>query len=137
MTTTDSRQKARSSFRGPVPIRGFAFALLAIALFSGPAGADDADIAKLLKEMGAEVTMSDGVVTGLAVKDGSKLTDDDFRQLVRLGRLKTLDLSDGLNDERLSQLAALEGLEYLQTNLAQVTDDGLKPLGEAQESGRP
>jgi hypothetical protein len=67
-------------------------------------------------------------VTGLAVKDGSNLTDDDFLQLARLGRLKTLDLSNCLNDERLSQLAALEGLEYLQTNLARVTDEGVKPL---------
>ena len=99
-----------------------------VALFTGPAGADDADIAKLLKDRGAEVVESGGVVTGLTVKDGSKLTDDDFRQLIRLTRLKTLDLSNGLNDERLSQLTALEGLEYLQTNLAQVTDDGVKPL---------
>ena len=110
--------------RGPVSI----LALITIALSAGPAVADDADVAKVLKDKGAEVTESDGVVTGLTVKDGSKLTDDDFRQLTRLGRLKTLDLSNCLNDERISQLTALEGLEYLQTNLAQVTDDGLKPL---------
>jgi hypothetical protein len=103
-------------------------ALAAIALFAGPAGADDVEVARLLKAKGAEVTESGGTVSALTVRDGSKWTDDDFRLLTRLGRLKALDLSNCLTDERLSQLAALEGLEYLQTNLAAVTDDGVKPL---------
>jgi hypothetical protein len=128
MTTIHKRQGPESSFRRLVPTRGPILALAAIALFAGPAGADDAEIARLLKGKGAEVTASGGAVTALAVRDGSKLTDDDFRQLTRLGRLKMLDLSNCLNDERLSQLAALEGLEYLQTNLAAVTDEGVKPL---------
>ena len=68
------------------------------------------------------------MATALTVADGAKLTDDDFRLLTRLSRLKTVSLSNGLNDERLSQLTALAGLEYLQTNLAQVSDDGIKPL---------
>ena len=122
------RQEPETSFCRLVPIRGSILALVVIALFSGPAGADDAEIARLLKDKGAEVTMSDGAVTAVTVKDGSKLTDDDFRQITRLGRLKTLDLSNCLNDERLTQLTTLEALEYLQTNLAQVTDDGVKPL---------
>jgi hypothetical protein len=42
--------------------------------------------------------------------------------------LKSLSLSNGLNDDRLSQLTVLAKLEYLQTNLAQITDDGVKPL---------
>ena len=91
---------------------------------------DDAEIAKLLKDKGAEVTESKGVVTALTIKDGSKLTDDDFRQLTRLTHFKMLDLSNCLNDDRLAQLTALVGLEYLQTNLAQITDDGLKPLAQ-------
>ena len=124
MTTFGRRQEPELSFRRTV------LALVVIALSAVPAGADDAEIAKVLKDKGAEATESDGVVTGLTVKDGSKLADDDFHQLTRLRRLKTLDLSNGLNDERISQLIALEGLEYLQTNLAQVTDDGLKPLAK-------
>ena len=124
MTTFGRRQEPELSFRRTV------LALVVIALSAVPAGADDAEIAKVLKDKGAEATESDGVVTGLTVKDGSKLADDDFHQLTRLSRLKTLDLSNGLNDERISQLIALEGLEYLQTNLAQVTDDGLKPLAK-------
>jgi hypothetical protein len=39
-----------------------------------------------------------------------------------------LSLSNGLNDARLAQLANLAELEYLQTNLAQITDEGVKPL---------
>jgi hypothetical protein len=45
-----------------------------------------------------------------------------------LENLKTLSLSNGLNDDRLAQLAALAKLESLQTNLAQITDGGVKPL---------
>ena len=128
MSTIDKRQGPESSVRPIVPACGPILALAASALFTGPARADDAEVARLLKGKGAEVTESGGAVTGLTVRDGSKWTDDDFRQLARLGHLKTLDLSNCLTDERLSQLAALEGLEYLQTNLAAVSDEGVKPL---------
>jgi len=107
-------------------------ALLLWALCSYPAHADDAEISKLLKDKGAKVTESRGVVTAVAISDGSKLTDADFRQLGRLAHLKTLDLNNCLNDDRLAQLTGLAELEYLQTNLAQVTDDGLKPLARLQ-----
>lgn len=93
-----------------------------------PVHADDAAIGKLLKEKGVAVTESKGAVTAVMVQDGSKLTDADFRQLGRLKELKILNLNNCLNDERLAQLTGLADLEYLQTNLAQVTDDGLKPL---------
>jgi len=89
---------------------------------------DDVDIGKLLKDKGVTVTEAKGVVTALAVADGSKLTDQDFGQIGRLVHLKTLDVNKGLTDDRIAQLASLGELEYLQTNLAQVTDDGLKPL---------
>src|SRR5262249_14543403 len=124
----DRRQELEGPLRRLVPMWAAIFVLTLVALFSGSTGADDGEIGKLLQEKGAQITESDGAVTALTVKDGSTLTDDDFRQIARLSRLKTLDLSNCLNDERLSQLAALEGLEYLQTNLAQVTDEGVKPL---------
>jgi acetyl esterase/lipase len=94
------------------------------------ASAADAEneIGKVLKDKGAKVTESKGVVTGLTISDGSKLTDEDFRQIGSLVHLKTLDLNNGLTDARLTQLTSLVELEYLQTNLAQVSDDGLKPL---------
>src|SRR6266446_3263511 len=124
MSATDPR---RSGGR-PILYQQAVGAVLLCALCSGPASADDAGIGKLLKAKGVEVTVSRGVVTGATVQDGSKLTDEDFRQLTRLTHLKSLSLSNGLNDERLAQLTALAELEYLQTNLAQITDEGLKPL---------
>jgi hypothetical protein len=93
-----------------------------------PCGADDAAIGKLLRARGGEVTEAKGVVTAVNFKDASLLTDAEFEQLTRLRHLRMLSLSNGLNDRRLAQLAALPELEYLQTNLAQITDDGIKPL---------
>jgi hypothetical protein len=98
------------------------------ALAAHPVMADEGEIGKLLKEKGVVVTEAKGVVTAVTVNDGPKLTDADFKQIGRLVHLKTLNLNNCLNDERLTQLTGLVELEYLQTNLAQVTDDGLKSL---------
>jgi hypothetical protein len=95
-----------------------------------PADAGETEAGKRLKALGADVTETKGVITGLSVKDASKWTDDDFRLIAGLRHLKMLSLSNGLNDDRLAQLAALAELEYLQTNLADVTDAGLKPLAQ-------
>jgi hypothetical protein len=103
-------------------------ALAVLALIPGSVGADDAEIGKLLKAKGVEITKLKGVVTAVTVQDGPKLTDEDFRQITRLTHLKTLSLNRCLNDEGLSQLMPLEELENLQTNGAQITDDGIKPL---------
>jgi hypothetical protein len=128
MTAIDHRQEPRRSFDRSLRLRKSIGALLVCAVGSWPALADDTEIGKLLKAKGAEITESKGVVTAITIQDGSKLTDEDFRQITRLPHLKTLFLSNCLNDERLGQLTALAELEYLQTNLAQITDDGLKPL---------
>jgi hypothetical protein len=125
MLATHNRQQA---FSNPILIHRPIHALAVLTLLSGSVGADDAEIGKILKAKGAEITESKGVVTAITVKDGSKFTDEDFRQIPRLTNLKTLSLSNCLNDERLSQLTVLAKLEYLQTNLAQITDDGIKPL---------
>jgi hypothetical protein len=105
-------------------------ALLALVVLSVWVHADDAEIGKLLKGKGVEVKETRGVVTAITIQDGNKLTDEDFKQITRLSHLKMLSLSNGLNDERLAQLATLTELEYLQTNLAQVTDEGIKPLAQ-------
>lgn len=101
------------------------FVLLALA---GLLRADDAEIARSLKDKDVTVTEKKGVVTGVTIKDGSKLTDADFKQIASLSHLKTLDVNKGLNDARLALLADLGELESLQTNVALVTDDGIKPL---------
>jgi hypothetical protein len=116
MTAAHTSQR---SFRGRIS------ALLLVVACSSTARADDAEIGKLLT-----VTEAKGVVTAVMISDGSKLTDADFRQLGRLAHLRTLNLNNCLNDDRLALLTGLTELEYLQTNLAQVSDDGLKPMAK-------
>jgi hypothetical protein len=41
------------------------------------AGGDETDIAKELKELGAEITQTKGVVTGISFRDCSKLGDSE------------------------------------------------------------
>ena len=90
--------------------------------------ADDAEIAGPLVEKGAKVVEAKGVVTTLDAADCTKWTEEDFRQLGRLVHLKSLSLGPGVNDQTLTLLAGLPELESLQTNLSQVTDDGMKLL---------
>ncbi len=93
------------------------------------APADDAAAAEQLRKAGAEVTLTKGVITGVAVKDLSKFTAADFETLGRLVHLKTLSTSgEGMNDKTLAYLTGLVALEDLSTNLAQFSDDGLWQL---------
>ena len=128
MISIDRCQEPRRLFDHSILSRNAICVLLLCVFCAFPAFADDAEIAKLLKAKGAEVAESKSVVTNVTILDGSKFTDEDFRLITRLTDLKMLSLSNGLNDERLAQLTALTKLEYLQTNLAQITDDGVKPL---------
>jgi|GEM_PF-214196 len=90
---------------------------------------DDARAAEQLRKAGADVTLTKGVVTGVAVKDLSKFTDSDFETLGRLAHLKVLSTSgEALDDRTLSYLTGLQALEDLSTNAAQFTDDGLWQL---------
>jgi hypothetical protein len=87
-----------------------------------------ADDAEELREKGVKVTESKGVATSAEVGDCSKWTDDDFKLLARLSRLKSLSFGPGLGDAHLPLLAGLGELESLQTNLAVITDEGVKGL---------
>jgi metallo-beta-lactamase class B len=90
---------------------------------------DEAAAAEQLRKVGAEVTLTKGVITGVAIKDLKEFTDADFETLSRLVHLKTLSTSgEGMNDKRLSYLTGLVALEDLSTNLAQFSDDGLWQL---------
>ena len=130
MTATNDTQQPSRTFRRLALNRSFLLALAVIPCLPGFADAHDAEIAKALKVKGVEVRESNGTVTATTVPDASKLTDDEFRQITRLSHLTMLSLTNGFNDQRLAQLAALADLEYLQTNLAQVTDEGIKPLAK-------
>jgi hypothetical protein len=90
---------------------------------------DEGAAAEQLRKAGAEITLTKGIVTGVAIKDLSKFTEADFEALGRLAHLKTLSTSgEALNDKTLSYLTGLVELEDLSTNLAQFTDDGLWQL---------
>ncbi len=128
MTAIDRPQQPRCSSNLRNFFQKTICALLLGAVSTFQAFADDAETGKLLKEKGAEITESKGIVTAITIQDGSKLTAEDFRQIAGLTNLKSLTISDGLNDKRIAQLTALIKLEYLQTNKAQITDDGIKPL---------
>src|SRR5579883_3189635 len=125
MTTIDQRREALRPFDFLSVFRGTLSVLVVSSLCSRPALADDTEVGKRLKEKGVAVTQSKGIVTAVAVEDGAKLSNEDFQQIARLSHLKTLSLNNCLTDERLALLTTLSELEYLQTNLAQITDDGL------------
>ena len=89
---------------------------------------DDAEAVRLLREKGVKVVESKGVATSAEVGDCSKWSEDDFKLLARLSRLKSVSFGPGLGDAHLPLLAGLSELETLQTNLALITDDGVKAL---------
>lgn len=89
-------------------------------------GRDDTAAADKLRKAGADVTLTAGLVTSVAVKDLATFTDADFETLSGLTHLKTLSTSgEAMNDRTLSYLTGLVALEDLTTNAAQFTDDGL------------
>src|SRR5262249_49440834 len=98
MTASEQRPEPRRDLCPSGLVRKSILALVSLPLLNGLVAADDAEIGKLLKAKGVEVKESRGTVTGLTVQDGSKLTDEEFRQITRLVHLKTLSLSGGLDD---------------------------------------
>jgi hypothetical protein len=107
--------------------------LMIVFLHIGDLRAEDAEIGKRLKENGAKLTEAKGVVTGVDIPDCSKWAEADFRQLDQLKGLKSLSFSAGLTEQSLPFLTGLSELESLQTNLLQVTDDGIKPLAQMKK----
>jgi hypothetical protein len=104
----------------------FAFCLSATQVM-----ADEADRVTALKNLGAEVTQTKGIVTGLSFKDCSKLGEEDFQRIGQMRQLKKLVLygqCKALNDKTLAHLTGLAELEELHTDQIQVSDDGLKQL---------
>jgi hypothetical protein len=83
MIAADLPQVPRSWFDHQMILRGVVSILLLCVLSAFPLRADDAEIAKLLKEKGVAVTESKGNVTAVTVPDGAKLTDVDFKQITQ------------------------------------------------------
>jgi hypothetical protein len=102
--------------------------ILALAVAAVPFPDDDAEAIRLLRGKGAKVTETKGVATSADVGDCTAWTEDDFKQLATLTHLKSLSFGPGLGDAQVALLAGLSELEVLQTNLSQVTDDGVRSL---------
>jgi hypothetical protein len=83
----------------------------------------DAEALQQLRDKGVKVT-----ATSAEVGDCSKWTEDDFKLLAKLTKLKSLSFGPGLGDAHLPLLASLSELESLQTNLSLITDDGVGGL---------
>ena len=88
-------------------------------------------LTEALKDLGAQVSLTEGVVSKVTFKDCSKLGDAEFRLIGRLNDLKSLTLygqCKGLTDETLPHLTGLTKLEELGTDGIQVSDAGLAML---------
>ena len=96
----------------------------------GSANADDAEIGKFLKAKGAEVKEIQGLVTaindsGRLETDGRGFPEDDPAE----------PPENAFPEQRPERRAAgaTDGpcrLEYLQTNLSQMSDEGIKPMAQ-------
>jgi len=102
--------------------------LLLNLLDASPTPKDERESIKALKDKGAEITETKGVATALTLNDGSGWTETEFKHLGKLSHIKNLTLSKCLDDKTLALLGDLTELEMLQTNLAAITDDGVKYL---------
>jgi hypothetical protein len=112
---------------------GIILGFLAASLCSSPVYGGEAEILKVLKEKGATVTEKRGVASELSIKDCTKWTDADFRQLGQLTRLKSLSVGLGLTDQAVALLSGLAELERFSSNGMQVSDEGLKPLAKLKK----
>ena len=79
--------------------------MIALLLAVLAASADEAEIARQLKEKGVKVVETKGAVASIEVGDCSTWTDEEFKQVARLSRLKSLSFGPGLRDSSLSLLA--------------------------------
>ena len=109
----------------------FAVLLIGLAFVASPAAADDSAIAAKLKDLGGKVTETAGVVTKLEFADCTKLGESDFQSISQLQGITELNLGKGpnVNDAALASIAKLSNLEKLGSNGIQVSDEGLKQLG--------
>lgn len=91
--------------------------------------ADDSAASALLTRAGARVTSdASGAATGVAFKDSSALTEEHYRAIGGLSKLRALTLYNRctLTDETLALLSPLASLEELEIDGARFSDDGLK-----------
>jgi hypothetical protein len=89
---------------------------------------DDEAVVQALRDKGAKAVVAKGVVTSVDVADLTSWNEADFRRLTTLAGLKNLSVGKGLNDATLAILAGIPELDTLQTNQAEISDDGIQAL---------
>ena len=94
------------------------------------ANADHAGIMSRLEAKGVKLKkLRDGTATEISVGGDVILTLDDYRLIGQLKKLQRVNLSARdlpLRDDTLAAIGALKNVEYLFSNGAKFTDDGLK-----------
>jgi hypothetical protein len=102
----------------------------AVVLAVSAAAADDAEIARGLREKGARIVEAKGVVASVQIEDCKKLVEEDYRAIGKLSAVKMLTFGAGLTEKSLSHFAGLPEVNYIQTNLLQFTDDGVRAFAK-------
>jgi hypothetical protein len=109
-------------------LHGAGLVLIACALHCPCARGGEAEIIQSLKDKGATVTDVKGVLSVNA--DCSKWTDDEYRQLGQLTRVKNVGLNKGLTDSGIALLSGLSELQTFGCNGSGFSDEGLKPMAK-------
>jgi hypothetical protein len=114
------------------------FTLLAATAFAAQAfvasgRAADADLIAALKAKGAEVTEAQGEITGVAFKNKTLLTADDWRLMQRCAHLKTFACAAGFDDAAFADLVAFSELESFSSNGMEASDEGIRVLGSLKK----
>ena len=110
------------------------FALLIAVAFAAPSlvatcRAEDGNLASALRAKGAEVTETQGEITGVAFKNKIVLTKEDLDQIQRLTHLKTFACAAGFEDAGFAALAGLSELESFSSNGMDASDEAIRVLG--------
>jgi len=110
------------------------FALLILAALAASAlvatsCAEDANLVAALKAKGAEVTETQGEITGVAFKTKVVLAKEDLDQIRRLTHVKTFGCAAGFDDAAFAALAGLSEIESFSSNGMDASDEAVRVLG--------
>jgi hypothetical protein len=111
-------------------ILDFLFCLIA---FSSAIYGEESEATKQLQEKGVTIAETKGVGTTVTIADCAKLAETDFQVIGKLPHVKSISFGKGLTNASLALLTELTELESISSNGMQVTDDGLKPLGQMKK----
>jgi len=101
------------------------------------AAAEDVVAAKMrLDELGKGATyqvVPDGVMTAIAIEDGSRLTPDDISLFGKLTDLESLEILNyrGLNDQQVADLSGLENLQTLALTNTGIGDPAVTTIADS------